>query len=322
MNCEWTEKISLLIDGELADAEARPLQRHLIDCKECQQTRADFLNLRSQISNYVPSLNPAAQDDALNRILGRQQAPVRVAAVSKPKWSWSFNPRVAAFASLILLAAILGFVVYRALQHKNTAPIEVTKTNPAPAPVPAPSKETTPQQTDADKLAATQSAKPSPLPTTPKRQRLERQTSNVVATNRPTPEVETNSNVAAVGAGDIQALTAIHLEKSELLLRAFRNVRTTKSGQSEEIAYERKQARQLIVRNMMLKREADVSGDVQVSSLLENLEPILLDIANLPDRAAADDIRVINERVERKNIVALLQVNSTVLARALDDDDD
>ncbi len=71
----------------------------------------------------------------------------------------------------------------------------------------------------------------------------------------------------------------------------------------------------------MLKREADAAGDIQVASLLENLEPILLDIANLPKGAGTDDVRVINERVARKNIVVLLQVNSTVLARALDDDD-
>jgi len=71
---------------------------------------------------------------------------------------------------------------------------------------------------------------------------------------------------------------------------------------------------------MMLKREADAAGDIQVASLLENLEPILLDIANLPKSPGTDDVRVINERVERKNIVALLQVNSTVLARAMDDD--
>jgi hypothetical protein len=121
-------------------------------------------------------------------------------------------------------------------------------------------------------------------------------------------------------AGDIQALTAMHLQKSELLLRAFRNVRAAKTGRPAEIDYERKLAQQLIVRNMMLKREADASGDIQVSSLLENLEPILLDIANLPKDAGTDDVRVINERVERKNIVALLQVNSTVLARAMDDD--
>jgi hypothetical protein len=69
---------------------------------------------------------------------------------------------------------------------------------------------------------------------------------------------------------------------------------------------------------MVLRREADASGDVQIASLLENLEPILLDIANLPAKPDEDAVRLIRDRVERKNIVALLQINSTALARALD----
>jgi hypothetical protein len=67
-----------------------------------------------------------------------------------------------------------------------------------------------------------------------------------------------------------------------------------------------------------LRREADAAGDVQNSSLLENLEPILIDIANLPDKPNKDAVRVIRERVERKNIVPLLRVNSAAIARALD----
>ena len=51
---------------------------------------------------------------------------------------------------------------------------------------------------------------------------------------------------------------------------------------------------------------------------LESLEPILIDIANLPDKPDNDAVRVIRQRVERKNIVPLLRVNSTALARALD----
>jgi negative regulator of sigma E activity len=319
MNCDWTEKISLLIDGELPDTEARAIQRHLIDCNECQQARADFLSLRSQISDYAPSLSPAAQAAALNRILGRRQAPVGI-TTPRPRWSlgWSFNPRVAAFASLLLLAAILGFVVYRATQDKTASP-EVAKETSAPLPAPSP------KASPADNGAGRQDRQARPnkpvqpksnTPTTPRRT-LRPPSDSIFATNR----VEPNSANESVRAPDMQTLTAMHLQKSELLLRAFRNVRTSEAGRPAETGYERKLAQQLIVRNMMLKREADASGDVQMSSLLENLEPILLDIANLPDKAAADDIRVINERVERKNIVALLQVNSTVLARALDDDD-
>jgi hypothetical protein len=73
-----------------------------------------------------------------------------------------------------------------------------------------------------------------------------------------------------------------------------------------------------VYQNIRLRREADANGDVQVSALLESLEPILLDIANLPDRVRDDDLQVIKERLKRKNLVALLQVNSTVLARAYD----
>ncbi len=113
-------------------------------------------------------------------------------------------------------------------------------------------------------------------------------------------------------------MTAVHFEKSELLLRAFRNVRLNNDGVAAEIDYERQRAQQLVYQNIMLRREADTAGDVQVATLLESLEPILLDIANLPKQPKDEDVRAIQGRVERKNIVALLQVNSTALAGALD----
>jgi len=116
-------------------------------------------------------------------------------------------------------------------------------------------------------------------------------------------------------AADAETLTARHLEQSELLLRAFRNVRAAHAGLRAEVAYERQRAQKLVYQNILLRREADASGDVQVSTLLDSLEPILLDIANLPDQPHDEDVKAIKERVERKNLVALLQVNSAV-ARA------
>jgi len=113
-------------------------------------------------------------------------------------------------------------------------------------------------------------------------------------------------------------MTAMHFEKAERLLLAFKNVRLNEPGAATNVGYERKRAKELVYQNMMLRREADAAGDVQIASLLENLEPILLDIANLPARPDQDSVRVIRERVERKNIVALLRVNHMALARALD----
>jgi hypothetical protein len=316
MSCDCTEKISQLIDGELPEMEARTMQRHLNECIECHQARTDFLSLRTEIGNYVPSLSRAAQSGALARILGRQQKPVRKETFGRSRWAWSFSPRAAAVATF-MLAAVLAFVAYRAVQQKETPPAQVAEKLSAPVPV-SPQKVTPAHPDHGVGVASNSTPKQAPPPR--HRSPVRRATPNIVAARTVRPEVTTAPGNSSNTAGDIQALTAMHMEKSELLLRAFRNVRAAEIGIPAEIDYERKQAQQLIVRNMMLKREADASGDVQVASLLENLEPILLDIANLPDGAAADDIRLINERVERKNIVALLQVNSTVLARALDDD--
>jgi hypothetical protein len=119
-------------------------------------------------------------------------------------------------------------------------------------------------------------------------------------------------------SADAQTMMALHFEKSETLLVAFRNVRLNEPGTAAEVAYERNRAQQLVIQNMMLRRQADAAGDVQISSLLESLEPIMIDISNLPEKPDKDAVRVIRQRVERKNIVPLLRVNSTALARALD----
>ena len=69
MSCIFTEKISSLIDGELATAEAREVERHLVSCDECEQLRADFLNLRSQITSFESSLTSEVHNRALKKIL-------------------------------------------------------------------------------------------------------------------------------------------------------------------------------------------------------------------------------------------------------------
>ena len=115
---------------------------------------------------------------------------------------------------------------------------------------------------------------------------------------------------------EVELMTARHLEQSELLLRAFRNVRPAKGGQTPDVQYEKERAQKLLYQNMLVRREADAKGDVQVSDLLDSLEPILLDIANLRSKPRNEDVVAIKERVERKSLVPLLQINSAAVARA------
>src|SRR6185369_6270255 len=102
MTCSFTEKISSLIDGELSTTEAREVERHLLDCSECQEVRADFLNLRSQLTAFETSLQPAVQNRALKKILDTR----RRNTARSLGWSWG-TPAVA-FATLVIVAAIVG----------------------------------------------------------------------------------------------------------------------------------------------------------------------------------------------------------------------
>src|SRR5215211_3748035 len=116
MSCNCTEKISSLIDGELAPAEARDVERHLLNCSECEQLGADFLNLRSQIVSFETSLNPAVRNRALKKILSRER---RV-----PALRWAFGTQAVAFATLLIVGAIIGLLVYeskRAPESHETA---------------------------------------------------------------------------------------------------------------------------------------------------------------------------------------------------------
>src|SRR5215216_1719735 len=111
MSCNFTEKISSLIDGELTQVEAREVERHLLNCADCEQLRADFLNLRSQIAGFETSVQPSVQNRALKKILSTER---RVPARGL---QWGFGAQAVAFATLLIVGAIIGLIVY---QSSNT----------------------------------------------------------------------------------------------------------------------------------------------------------------------------------------------------------
>lgn len=311
MSCSFTEKVSSLIDGELSATETREVERHLLSCNECQQLRADFLNLRSQITSFETSLQPEAQNRALKKILATREQRVPARGLQ-----WNFGTQAIAFASLLIVAAITGALFYLNSNTKQQHTAVVQVASPAPTATPEPSKE--PEAKASPEPAKENEQQPAPNKAeqnTPRRAPKR----PLVREPKPGEQFASIPDIPEpVRSADAQTMTAMHFEKSETLLRTFRNARLDEPGGAAEVSYERKRAQQLIVQNMMLRREADAAGDVQISSLLESLEPILIDIANLPAKPDKDAVRAIRERVERKNIVALLQVNSTALARALD----
>jgi negative regulator of sigma E activity len=330
MTCSQTEKVSLLIDGELPPAEALKVKQHVSQCGECHEARESFLLLRGQLNSYESAIDNAAVQAALAQVLADRS---EVRPVTAPGWSErlsemfsfgrGFSPRFAAAAALVVLAVTIGFVAllmrrqpeHIAVNSQTPNPVAINnssntnRNNANPQSQKGPhSQPTAPNSKDVVKPKPTQTpARNAPRPA---RKRTE------TAPNYSAIEDNVAVNAKPLGEVEVELMTARHLEQSELLLRAFRNLRSTRPGQAPDIRHEQQRAQKLLYQNMLVRREADAKGDVQVATLLGSLEPILLDIANLRTEPRAEEVVAIKERVERKNLVPLLQINSAAVARA------
>src|SRR5262249_47848846 len=100
--------------------------------------------------------------------------------------------------------------------------------------------------------------------------------------------------------------TASHLEQAQKLLVSFRSLES-EGDQEVDVAYEKSESRRLLSENVVLRRDAENAGKFPTKSVLGSLEPFLIDIANLPDKAPASDVRQIKDRVQRTEIVAELR---------------
>jgi hypothetical protein len=90
-----------------------------------------------------------------------------------------------------------------------------------------------------------------------------------------------------------------------LLLRSIRNADPETDGY---LAYEREVSRELLSRNRLLRRSAEQKEGRRAEELLAQVEPFLLDIANLPDVPAPEDVSVLKELIRDQHIIAELQL--------------
>ena len=104
-----------------------------------------------------------------------------------------------------------------------------------------------------------------------------------------------------------------HAERVERLLRSFRNARLTQSDPTLDVADARRLSKRLLYSNIALRREAASAGDLPVEGLLESVEPILIDISNLPNAPSREAVGSIKERIRRRQLVGVLQTQGMLL---------
>lgn len=372
MGCEFTEEVSLLVDGELAPREAARLRAHVEGCAACEQARDSFLLLRRELRSYEWTPDPHAQSKALAAILsgssdesgspdgvGRRTTQRESGWLSWERLNEAFNlrrlrPARVATLALLLIATAFGLRWLAgsrtpdgtrrpeapALANTNSQPTRAEivaedggkKSNDSDA-VEAPNvrPEKTRQQSS---LAVT---KPNPR-VRPESARVRRDSyrtgrrqleglSNEVP--RETARAETpasrpsSANAAALyTAGNIRAAAddpalriGRHAERVERLLRSFRNARLTDDDPTLDVADARRLSKRLLYSNIALRREAAGAGDLPVEGWLDTLEPILLDISNLPNRPTPDAVGSIKDRIRRRQLVGVLQAQAMLASK-------
>lgn len=103
MNCDKTEKISEMIDGELSPEETEELARHIENCVLCESARNDFLFFREQIKSLA-EVSPSSVRQNTGQWLWKRFFKKRL-EISFP---------VPVFALSLLIISVLGLWAWSA----------------------------------------------------------------------------------------------------------------------------------------------------------------------------------------------------------------
>jgi hypothetical protein len=109
---------------------------------------------------------------------------------------------------------------------------------------------------------------------------------------------QTRDRILFVVVGD-------HFDSSERVLVELTNL--TPEGNTD-ISSSRARAEELLASNRLYRRTAMDRGEDSVATLLDELEPVLMQIAHAPDDISSDELRRIQKRVESRGLVFKLRV--------------
>jgi anti-sigma factor RsiW len=84
MECNFTETISLLIDGALSIRETAQARNHITSCPECRRAMDEFLGLRETLKAYTLPGDDLSQRRVLNTIFSSERIRLWARRVSVP----------------------------------------------------------------------------------------------------------------------------------------------------------------------------------------------------------------------------------------------
>jgi hypothetical protein len=96
-----------------------------------------------------------------------------------------------------------------------------------------------------------------------------------------------------------------HLDRSQMVLLELMNADL---GDETSISNEQSRARELVSANRLYRQSAGQAGDETINGVLEELERMLLEIANAPADASAEELDALRARIEARGLLFRVRV--------------
>jgi len=292
MKCELClELLEEYFDGELAERESSEVAAHLVACSKCSAESSMLAAEQEMFSRYDRELEVPAS------LWGQIAERTVVTRLPKNGFGSRFVSlfRVPSFGLALATAVALIVIglVGAAYIRSRKSPTE--KTTAIRTPTVTSDKEE-PQQDKVTKpsglnVLASHDHSKTKRSSTPKRAPIDQ--SDVLSSDFGYQDPDDKD-------------TAKHIEETQNLLRSIRNVQVNDGDREIDVTYDKAVSRRLLNENIVLRRDAEMKAKFPTKALLSDLEPFLIDIANLPDQAKPEDVRAIKERVQKTEIVAAL----------------
>lgn len=340
-NCQKIEERLIdLVFNELNEDQRRQTLAEVESCDHCRAEYQAMTTTLSVVDQASKAMMPDEQywngyESRLRAKLAADEQPALWQRLIGTFSAWMTQPVWAGAVALLLCAALLLWLVLAKTTHTVNPPELANKKPQTITP------DNSPKEKESGDIGELKDAKEKPSRVQPKlspqQNKLTLHQPGIVAVQKKNPALHpekidnlTQPQTPVVGAiveetfpgaspGDNETLK--HFEKAQLFLRGFRNLDSTESTAATEIADDKQRSRTLLFKNVLLRREAETKGNLPVGQVLNDLEPLLIDIANLSDKATPDDIRTIQERVQKREIIATLQVYAArpLIAKAVTD---
>ncbi|HEY7181601.1 MAG TPA: hypothetical protein VIC84_09290 [Blastocatellia bacterium] len=313
----------LLVDLVFDELGTEARRRALLELDDCPDCLAQYRSMTEALRVFDQVTETAMPEESYwpgyeTRLRERLRS-------ERPRWTRWLADRIGGFRSLasplpvaVGLTLVLLAIGWWAWQRRQAGPHSpgatyVATETPTPQPkVESPDKviaktpkpdEIPMRRTSVYTIVRQAAAKSNgKSPSVRREDRAEEMVENIV--------VSMGSDQSSIAASLFTPETIRHFEKAQLMLRSFRNASASKTSSAPDLAYEKQLSRRLLYQNILLRRDAEMKGNLPTEEALSNLEPFLLDIANLPDNPSSGELGGIKERLRRTELIASLQISS------------